>query len=88
MLDPLLEQGVAGLEGPRHERGEAAERVLELADRVEVVEQIVCPAAQSRSSTSTTVRRLTSATVRISEAVKKCGVTCGKRRRVSLTRVV
>src|SRR5438093_723219 len=42
-----------------------------------------CPAPQSRSSTSTTVSRLTSATVRISEAVKKCGVTCGKRRRVS-----
>src|SRR5437899_12282221 len=41
MLDPLLEQGVARLEGPRHERGEAAERILELADRVEVVEQIV-----------------------------------------------
>jgi len=27
----------------------------------------------------------TSAMVMISEAVKKCGVTCGKRRRVSLT---
>src|SRR5215467_8935351 len=41
MLDPLLEQGVVRLERPRHERGEAAELVLELADHVEVLEQIV-----------------------------------------------
>src|SRR5256886_5800590 len=39
LLDPLLEQRVARLERPRHERGEAAEHILKLADRVEVVER-------------------------------------------------
>ena len=125
---------VVGLERPRHERREAAERVLELADRVQVLEQVVdlfdvavhhgrrrleaapmglavhlepgigaaflgldppaharlraprrrrpasvrCPASQRRSSTSPTASLSTSATVRISDAVKKCGVTCGE----------
>src|SRR5439155_1762279 len=41
LLDPLLEQRMARLERPRHERGEAAPLVLELSDRVEVVEQVV-----------------------------------------------
>src|SRR5204863_720192 len=41
LLDPLLEQRVARLERPRHERGEAAEHILKFADRVEVVEEVV-----------------------------------------------
>ena len=143
VLDPLLEQRVAGLERPRHEGGEAAVLVLELADRVEVVEDVLglldvavhhgrgglealavrlavhveprararpswarcacapartaprrrrpgcssAPPALSRASTSGTGLPATSAIVRISEAVKKCGVTDGKRRRVSRTSV-
>ena len=46
---------------------------------------LVCPACLSRASTSGTGLPATSDMVRISEALKKCGVTDGKRRRVSRT---